>query len=104
METLVILLNTHAPMKMRLLRANDAPYMNKDLRKAIMTRTRLKNLYNKTPNVENEMNYKKERNYCANLSLKEGIIIISVLELMIAEHSGRLSNRFPQKNKKCSPR
>ena len=32
-----------------------------------MTRSRLKNLYNKTPNVENEMNYKKQRNYCVNL-------------------------------------
>ena len=59
-ETLVTLLDTHAPMKMRLLRANDAPYMNKNLRKAIMTRSRLKNLYNETPNVEYEMNYKKQ--------------------------------------------
>ena len=69
-ETLVTLLDTHAPMKMRLLRANDAPYMNKNLRKAIMTRSRLKNLYNKTPNVENEVNYKKQRNYCVNLLKK----------------------------------
>ena len=67
---MVTLLDTHAPVKMRLLRANDAPYMNKNLRKAIMTRSRLKNLYNKTPNVENEMNYKKQRNYCVNLLKK----------------------------------
>ena len=107
-ETLVTLLDTHAPMKMRLLRENDAPYMNKNLRKAIMTRSRLKNLYNKTPNVENEMNYKKQRNYCVNLfkkSLKEGIITISISEeLLIAENSGRLSNRFSRKNKKSSRR
>ena len=102
-ETLVTLLDTHAPMKIRLLRANDA-HTNKNLRKAIMTRSRLKNLYNKTPNVENEMNYKKQRNYCVNL-LKEGIITISISEdLLIAEISGRLSNRFSRKNKKSSPR
>ena len=40
-ETLVTLLDTHAPMKMRLWTVNDAPYMNKNLRKAIMTRSRL---------------------------------------------------------------
>ena len=39
-ETLVTLLDTRAPMKMRLLRANDAPYMNKNLRNVIMTRSR----------------------------------------------------------------
>ncbi len=66
-ETLVTLLDTHPPVKMRLSTANNAPYMNNNLRKAIMTRSRLKNLYNKTPNVENEMNYKKQRNYCVNL-------------------------------------
>ena len=70
-------------MKMRLLRVNDAPYMDKVLRKAIMTRSRLKSLYNKTPDAENEMNYKKQRNYCVNLlkkSLKEDIITISIPE------------------------
>ena len=42
-ERLVTLLDTHAPTKMRLLRTNHAPYMNKNLRKAIMTRSPLKN-------------------------------------------------------------
>ena len=69
-ETLGTLLNKHAPIKKRLVRANDAPYMNKALRKAIMTRSRLKNLYNKNPNVENEMKYKKQRNFCVNLLRK----------------------------------
>ena len=107
-ETLVTLLDTHAPMKMQLLRASDAPYMYKNLRKAIMTRSRLKNLYNKTRNVENEVNYKKQRNYCVNLFKKSkrryyhNIDIRRVL--LIAENSGRLSNRFSRKNKRSSRR
>ena len=44
--------------------------MNRDLRKAIYTRTRIKNKYNKNPNVENETKYKKQRNLCVNLRKK----------------------------------
>ena len=69
-EILGALLEIHAPMKKRLVRANDAPYMNKDLRKAIMKRSRLKNVYNKNPNIETEIKYKKQRNFCVNLLKK----------------------------------
>ena len=44
METL----DKHAPKKQKILRANNKPYMNKDLNKAIKTRSRLKNIANKT--------------------------------------------------------
>ena len=39
------LLNEHAPVKKKLLRANHAPYMTKKLRKAIMKRSELKSKY-----------------------------------------------------------
>ena len=35
--------NVHAPLKMKIVRGNDAPFVDKQLRKAIYTRTRLKN-------------------------------------------------------------
>ena len=35
------LMNRHAPIKQKYLRANDAPFMTKALRKAIMLRTQL---------------------------------------------------------------
>ena len=42
-ETLfMVQLNKFAPMKEKYVRANNAPYMNKTLAKAIMNRTRLK--------------------------------------------------------------
>ena len=56
--------------------------MNKELSKAIMNRSRLKNRYNKTPTGENESKYKKQRNlfvkllkrakrkYCDNIDIK----------------------------------
>ena len=47
------ILNIHAPFKSKTVRANNAPCMNKNLRKAIITRSRLKNKYLHTPNLTN---------------------------------------------------
>ena len=41
--------------------------MSKPLRKAIMTRSRLKNIFNKCRNESNWMNYKQVRNKCVNI-------------------------------------
>ena len=41
-------LNKHAPKKRKWVRGNHKPYINKELRKAIMKRSRLKNKANKT--------------------------------------------------------
>ena len=38
-------LDEHAPIKQKVVRANDKPYMTKALRKAIMLRSSLKNKY-----------------------------------------------------------
>ena len=43
--TFLRILEKHAPMKQKVLRANDKPYMTKVLRKAIMRRSTLKNKY-----------------------------------------------------------
>ena len=39
-------LDMHAPYKFKVLRGNNKPFINKDLRKAIATRSRLKNIAN----------------------------------------------------------
>ena len=46
-------LNTHAPIKRKLLRANHVPYMTKALREAIMKRSELENNYVKNKTNEN---------------------------------------------------
>ena len=69
-EIFLNVLNKHAPLKTKLVRANNVPFMNKHLRKHIMTRSRFKNRFNKDPSAENEIAYKKQRNLCVNLSRK----------------------------------
>ena len=63
--------NKFAPPKEKYVRANNAPYMNKTLNKAIMTRSRLKNNFLKYPTNQNEEMYKKHRNFCVNLLRRE---------------------------------
>ena len=41
--------------------------MNKALRKAIVTRSRLKNKFNKNSSAKNWNSYKKQRNFCLKL-------------------------------------
>ena len=41
--------------------------MSKELRKAIMTRSRLLNKYKKEKTEESRVKYKKQRNFCVNL-------------------------------------
>ena len=42
------LLHHHAPLKKKILRANNKPYITKKLRKAIMKRSQLQNIHWKT--------------------------------------------------------
>ena len=62
------LLNKHAPIKTKNVRANNAPFMNKTLSKAIMTRSRLKRIFNSNPSEINKYIYKQQINFCVNLT------------------------------------
>ena len=64
-------LDKHAPIKEKRLRSNEAPFMNKILKKSIMIRTRLRNKFLNNRTEENWANYKKQINYCLSLSKKE---------------------------------
>ena len=46
-NTFTTVLHKHAPIKKKILRFNNNPFMSKALRKAIMHRSKLKNIYNK---------------------------------------------------------
>ena len=70
-STFLELLNKHVPMKEKYVSANNAPFMNKTLSKAIMTRSRLRNRFLRNPDMTNKMKYNKQRNYCVNLLKKE---------------------------------
>ena len=60
-------LNEHAPVKKKYIRANDGPFMTKALRKENMHRTRLRDKYNNDSSEENFKAFKKQRNKCVKL-------------------------------------
>ena len=64
------LLKSHAPMKEKYIRRNQAPFMNKSVRKAIMVRTKLLNKFRKENSFINELEYKRQRNFCTTLIKK----------------------------------
>ena len=63
----IMTLNKHAPMKMKYIRANNSPFMNNDLSKAIMVRSRLRNKFLNLRTKESSDAYKKQINYCVSL-------------------------------------
>ena len=64
------ILNLHAPMKKRIVRANEVPYMTKTLRKAIANRSRLENRYYRDKSDESLRAYRKQKNFCSRLYKK----------------------------------
>ena len=60
-------LNRHASIKKKVIRANHAPYVTKALRKAIMKRFQLEKIYFKKRTQESIQKYKKQKNYCSRL-------------------------------------
>ena len=72
------ILDIHAPFKQKYVRGNNQPFMTKSLRKAIMVRTKLKNIYYRLPTDENLRIFKKQRNYLTKLKGTFMEILISV--------------------------
>ena len=69
--------NKHVPLKTKFVRGNQGPLINKELRKAIYDRSRLKNRFCKTPTEEN----KKQKNKCASVQKKVLEIISTKLHM-----------------------
>ena len=65
-----LVLNAHVPVKKKIQRFNNNPFMTKQLRKAIMHSSRLKNVFNKNRTPKTRDSYKKQCNFCVNLLRK----------------------------------
>ena len=65
------MLNKHAPLRKKILRANHAPYITKTLSKTIMRRSQLETKYLKTKTQTDLKQYKKHKNFCNKLYKKE---------------------------------
>ena len=55
-------LDRHALLKKKMIRANQGPFMTKQLSEAIMNRSKLRNKYIKLPSRENFLDYEKAKN------------------------------------------
>ena len=60
----------HAPIKYKYSRANENPFITKEIRKAIMIRNRLLNKVHKQKTLAATIAYKKQRNLCTSLIKK----------------------------------
>ena len=66
-KTFVNVLDAHAPRKTKVLRGNQKPHVDKNLRKAIMKRSKLKNKANRTKLQDDIAKYKKQQNLVVKL-------------------------------------
>ena len=82
-EIFLNVLDIHAPMKKKYIRANEVPYMTKPLRKAMMTRSRFENKFHKTKSLADKAVFKRQRNYCNRLYKRERKKFYNNLELNI---------------------
>ena len=69
-KALLTVLNKQAPSKTKFIRHNNNSFMTKELRKAIMKRSQLKNTYNKNHNCVNWYLYKKTMEFLCKSSKK----------------------------------
>ena len=66
-DTAFNIFNKYAPIRKKYVRANEAPSMTKELHKAIMRRSRLRNKFLKDRTENNQKNFKLQRNFCKKL-------------------------------------
>ena len=69
-EKFLEVLDKHAPLKRKLLRANHASYVSKALRKAIMRRSYLEKVYFKYCTENSLRAFEKRKNFCSWLYKK----------------------------------
>ena len=67
-QNFIKVLNTHAPKKVDILRGNHKAHYYKNLRKAIIKRSRLKNKANRSNDPVDIANDKKQRNLVVSLN------------------------------------
>ena len=69
-EIMVFLLNVYAPLKKKYLRENHASFVTKELRKAVMERTRLRNIYLKPRTETTKVAYNQQIIKCVSILKK----------------------------------
>ena len=61
-------MDRHAPRKTKYVRGNEKPHMNRTLRKEIMKRSKLRNIYRRSHQPSDLLAYRKQRNLVCKLN------------------------------------
>ena len=70
------IIDKHAPLKSKFLRANNRPHVAKELRKAIMYRSKLKHIATKTKNPEDMKKFRAQRNLAVQMNREaKGVLL-----------------------------
>ncbi|MCH2405854.1 MAG: reverse transcriptase family protein [Nitrosopumilus sp.] len=85
--------DSHAPVKKKVVRGNNAPFMNRTLSKAFMHRSKLKNRYHNVPTEVNKNPYKKH--FCVSLLKKEKKKYYNNLDLKVIEDNKKWKSIKP---------
>ena len=75
------ILQKHAAIKKRYVRANQASFINSKIHKEVMRRTRLRNKFIDSKTDADRIAYNKQRNYCVSLIRKEKKVYYSNLNV-----------------------
>ena len=77
-------LNKHEPIKAKVISGNQAPYITKTYRKAVMKRSELKTKYLKNSTLENFNKFGKQKKFCSRLYKKERKKFLDKLDIRLA--------------------
>ena len=80
-ETCLSVVNTIAPLKSRFIRANQAPFINKEIQRGVMVRSKLRKNFLESRSESDKKAYIKQRNKCVNLLRKTKKAYYSILNV-----------------------
>ena len=86
-HTTVDTLDKYAPLKKKDLRANHSNFVTKEVSKAIINRSRLRNQFLKNKSVESRMKYNRQKNICVALLRKTKRKYYEALKLSDLNHN-----------------
>ena len=95
-KSFLTVINKYAPKKKKYLKANHANFVTKELRKAIMKRSELRNDFFKDRKDASQRGYRKQRNLCATLLRKAKKQYFSNLEpkLITDNNKKKIANQL----------
>ena len=90
LRTFLKILHKYAPMNKKYLRANHATFMTKEVRKAILIRSKLRNKFLKDKNEQSRNDYRKQRNFFVVLVRRAQQQYFSSLDLRLIDDNKKV--------------